>query len=105
MEYKEINMSKVIITAISALILVIIIAVLTKVLTSRKQAAEIVSENPQTQVASGENVWKATTNELPNSGKEATINNNQELNTNNNQVENNQEVNTNNAQKTENSQE
>ena len=99
MEYKEINMSKVIITAISALILVIIIAVLTKVLTSKKQAAEVVSENPQTQVASGENVWKASTNEIANTSKEATVNNNQEANTNNAQTtENNQEVNTNNTQ-------
>jgi len=106
MEYKEINMSKVIITAISALILVIIIAVLTKVLTSKKQAAEVVSENPQTQVASGENVWKASTNEIANTSKEATVNNNQEANTNNAQTtENNQEANTNNAQTTENNQE
>lgn len=60
MNYKEINMSKVIITAVSALILVIIIAILTKVLTNKKQAAEVVSETPQTQVASEENVWKTT---------------------------------------------
>ena len=57
---KSINISKVIITAVSALILVIIIAILTKVLTNKKQAAEVVSETPQTQVASGENVWKTT---------------------------------------------
>ncbi|MBR0427479.1 MAG: polysaccharide deacetylase family protein [Clostridia bacterium] len=105
MEYKELNISKVIITAISALILVIIIAVLTKVLTSKKQAAEVVSENPQTQVATEENVWKTTTNESTNASKEATANNNQESNTNNIQVENNQEVNTNNVQTTENNQE
>ena len=60
MNNKEINMSKVIITAVSALILVIIIAILTKVLTNKKQAAEVVSETPQTQVASEENVWKTT---------------------------------------------
>ena len=98
MEYKEINMSKVIITAISALILVIIIAVLTKVLTSKKQAAEVVSENPQTQVASGENVWKTTNNTL----QENTANNNQaenksEANVNNTQATN-QQANTNNEQ-------
>ena len=69
MNYKEINLSKVIITAVSALILVIIIAVLTKVLTNKKQAAEVVAETPQTQqtqVAKEENVWKtknATTTE------------------------------------------
>ena len=57
---KRINISKVIITAVSALILVIIIAILTKVLTNKKQAAEVVSETPQTQVASGEKVWKTT---------------------------------------------
>ena len=88
MEYKEINMSKVIITAISALILVIIIAVLTKVLTSKKQAAEVVSENPQTQVASGENVWKTTNNTT------------QENTANNNQAENKSEANVNNTQAT-----
>ena len=98
MEYKEINMSKVIITAISALILVIIIAVLTKVLTSKKQAAEVVSENPQTQVASGENVWKTTNN----TSQENTANNNQaenksEANVNNTQATN-QQANTNNEQ-------
>ena len=98
MEYKEINMSKVIITAISALILVIIIAVLTKVLTSKKQAAEVVSENPQTQVASGENVWKTTNNTT----QENTANNNQaenksEANVNNTQATN-QQANTNNEQ-------
>ncbi len=99
MENKEINMSKVIITAISALILVIIIAVLTKVLTSKKQAAEVVSENPQTQVASGENVWKTTNTTLT----EANVNNtqatnqeantNQETNTNVEQTQNNQNSN------------
>lgn len=69
MNYKEINLSKVIITVVSALILVIIIAILTKVLTNKKQAAEVVAETPQTQqtqVAKEENVWKtknATTTE------------------------------------------
>ena len=61
MNYKEINFSKVIITVVSALILVIIIAILTKVLTNKKQAAEVVAETPQTQqtqVAKEENVWK-----------------------------------------------
>ena len=104
MNYKEINMSKVIITAISALILVIIIAVLTKFLTSKKQAAEVVSENPQTQVASGENVWKTTNNISQGTSQETTANNNQaenqpDANTNNAQPTNgNQEVNANNAQ-------
>ena len=100
MEYKEINMSKVIITAISALILVIIIAVLTKVLTSKKQAAEVVSENPQTQVASGENVWKTTNTTSTEASQETTANNNKaEVNTNNAQIANEkQEVNVNNAQ-------
>ena len=98
MEYKELNISKVIITAISALILIIIVAVLTKVLTSKKQAAEVVSENPQTQVASGENVWKTTNN----TSQENTANNNQaenksEANVNNTQATN-QQANTNNEQ-------
>ena len=63
MNDKEINMSKVIITAVSALILVIIIAVLTIVLTNKKQAAEVVAETSQTQqpqVSKEENVWKST---------------------------------------------
>ena len=63
MDNKEINMSKVIITAVSALILVIIIAVLTIILTNKKQAAEIVAETSQTQqpqVSKEENVWKST---------------------------------------------
>ena len=104
MNYKEINMSKVIITAISALILVIIIAVLTKVLTSKKQAAEVVPENPQTQVANAENVWKTTNTTSADSSQETTANNNQaenqpDANTNNAQPTNgNQEVNANNAQ-------
>ena len=98
MEYKELNISKVIITAISALILIIIVAVLTKVLTNKKQAAEVVSENPQTQVASGENVWKTTNN----TSQENTANNNQaenksEANVNNTQATN-QQANTNNEQ-------
>ena len=92
MEYKELNISKVIITAISALILVIIIAVLTKVLTSKKQAAEVVSENVQTQVATGGNVWKTTNN--------TSVETNQGVIANNNQIENQPEANTNNDQPT-----
>ena len=54
-EEKRINVSKVIITAISTIILIIIIVLLTRVLTNQKQAAEYdVSEAK----SSTENVWK-----------------------------------------------
>lgn len=85
MNYKEINMSKVIITVLSALVLVIIIAVLTRFLTSKKQAAEVVAENPQAKVATEENIWK-TTNSI-------SADNNQKPVESNNQTESNQEMN------------
>ena len=85
MNYKEINMSKVIITVLSALVLVIIIAVLTRFLTSKKQAAEVVAENPQAKVATEENIWK-TTNSI-------SADNNQKPVESNNQTERNQEMN------------
>ena len=57
---RKLNISKIIITIISALILVIIIAILTKFLTNKKQAAEVAPETSQTQVANQENIWKTT---------------------------------------------
>ncbi len=54
-EERKINVSKVIITVISAIILILIIVLLTRVLTNQKQAAEYnVSESK----TSTENVWK-----------------------------------------------
>ena len=54
-EERKINVSKVIITAVSAVILILIIVLLTRVLTNQKQAAEYnVSESK----TSTENVWK-----------------------------------------------
>lgn len=84
---KQINISKVLISVISALILVIIIAVLTKILTSKKQAAEVTPENVQTNVASQENTWKATNNE---NAQEVT--NTQSVEEPNNEVANTQNV-------------
>ena len=76
MEEKHINVSKVIITIISALILVAIITALTIILTNKKQAAEVVAENPQAGVATkqDENVWKAKKNEPTNNTNTAIQN-------------------------------
>ena len=54
-EERKINVSKVIITVISAIILVLIIALLTKVLTNQKQAAEYDVSKSQTTT---DNTWK-----------------------------------------------
>ena len=82
---RKLNISKIIITIISALILVIIIAILTKFLTNKKQAAEVAPETSQTQVANQENIWKTT-----NKDEQATQSENQSEKTgkNNNQIEN-----------------
>ena len=68
MEEKHLNISKVIITIVSALVLVAIIAALTIVLTNKKQAAEVVAENPQASIATkqDDNVWIAKKNEPTN---------------------------------------
>lgn len=68
---KHINVSKIIITVVSVLILMVIIAVLTKLLTNKKQAAEVAAEIQQTNVAKQEDAWKVTkkeetTNQTPN---------------------------------------
>ena len=69
MEEKHLNISKVIITIVSALILVAIITALTIILTNKKQAAEVVADNPQASSATkqqDENVWIAKKNEPTN---------------------------------------
>ena len=78
-EERKINVSKVIITAISAIILILIIVLLTRVLTNQKQAAEYnVSESK----TSTENVWKIksadeiNTNEVVSNQTENNLNEN-----------------------------
>lgn len=83
-EERKINVSKVIITAVSAVILILIIVLLTRVLTNQKQAAEYnVSESK----TSAENVWKiksadaintneVVSNQLENNLNENTVNEN-----------------------------
>ncbi len=62
-EERKINVSKVIITVISAIILVLIIALLTKVLTNQKQAAEYDVSKTQTTT---ENTWKIKKDDIAN---------------------------------------
>ena len=57
-EEKHINVSKVIITVVSVLILLIIVALLTNVLTNKKQAAEVIANIAQTSDANNETVWQ-----------------------------------------------
>ncbi len=60
---RRLNLSKVIITIISALVLIAIITVLTIFLTNKKQAVEVISDTEQVNMESGkdENVWKLKT--------------------------------------------
>ena len=99
-EDKKINVSKVIITVISALILLLIIAILTKVLTNKKQAAEYDVGQAQTTMASSENVWAIkkeentiAQNQATNQVENTSIQNNENLNENNNVVENTSNIN------------
>lgn len=63
MEERRLNISKVIITVISALVLIAIITILTIFLTNKKQAVEVISDTEQVNMESGkdENVWKIKT--------------------------------------------
>ena len=60
---RRLNISKVIITVISALVLIAIITILTIFLTNKKQAVEVISDTEQVNMESGkdENVWKIKT--------------------------------------------
>ena len=62
-EERKINVSKVIITVISAIILILIIALLTKVLTNQKQAAEYDVSKTQTTT---DNTWKIKKDDIAN---------------------------------------
>ena len=62
-EERKINVSKVIITVISAIILILIIALLTKVLTNQKQAAEYDVSKSQTTT---DNTWKIKKDDIAN---------------------------------------
>ena len=57
---RKINVSKVIITVISAIILISLITVLTIFLTNKKQAVEVISDTEQKNMESkkDENVWQ-----------------------------------------------
>ena len=74
-EEKKLNVSKIIITVISALILVLLIIFLTKVLTNTKQAADINYEGSQTKNASKENIWEIKKNETTNTSSNNNIDN------------------------------
>ena len=60
MEEKHLNISKVIITILSALVLIAIITVLTIFLTNKKQAVEVISDTEQTNLEgkNNEKVWE-----------------------------------------------
>ena len=57
---RKINVSKVIITVISAIVLISLITVLTIFLTNKKQAVEVISDTEQKNMESkkDENVWQ-----------------------------------------------
>ena len=74
-EEKKLNVSKIIITVISALILVLLIIFLTKVLTNTKQAADVNYEGSQTKNASKENIWEIKKNETTNTSSNNNIDN------------------------------
>ena len=63
---RRLNISKVIITVISALVLIAIITILTIFLTNKKQAVEVISDTEQVNMESGkdENVWKIKTKRI-----------------------------------------
>ena len=60
MDERKINVSKVIITVISAIVLISFITILTMFLTNKKQAVEVISDTEQKNMESkkDENVWE-----------------------------------------------
>ena len=60
MDERKINVSKVIITVISAIVLISFITILTIFLTNKKQAVEVISDTEQKNMESkkDENVWE-----------------------------------------------
>ena len=100
MEGKHLNISKVIITIVSTLVLIAIITVLTIFLTNKKQAVEVISDTEQTNLEgkNNEKVWEITEsknsinvsqNNSTNITQNQTQNTNQDTNTIHNTIETN----------------
>ena len=95
MEEKHLNISKVIITIISALVLIAIITILTIFLTNKKQAVEVISDTEQTNLEgkNNEKVWEIKKSD--NSENSVNVSQNNSSNNTQNQTQNiNQNTNT-----------